>query len=133
MAKQTVSENDYPSVGLKKINENFDELYNGYEVPSTTQVLTAAGNTILANAKTVNVDNTSGGSLTLTSLPTIADGASGQRLRIVNVGTQPIVLRDEAVAAGSNLHLGGANHTLLPKTAINLFFSAATSTWIKEV
>lgn len=133
MARQDVTGNDYPSVGLKKINENFLELYNGYEVPSATQVIDAAADVVAPNAKTVNVDNTTAGAITLTSLPTIVDGASGQQLRLVNIGTQNIVLRDETIAAGSNLYLGGANYTLIPKTAIKLVFSAAAGGWVKEV
>lgn len=98
----------------------------------TAQTLAAAGNTIVSTARAVDLDNSTGASLTMTSTPTIAVGVSdGQMLRLTNVDTADnIVLQDESVAAGTALRLtGAANLTLGPRDSVDFRWKASTSEW----
>lgn len=99
----------------------------------TTQTLAAAGNTILADRRYKNLDNSTGASLTLISTPTIANGQDGQYITLINVDSADnIVLQNETVLAGSNLRLAGAaNLTLGPRDSVTLMFSSALGDWIQ--
>jgi len=72
-----------------------------------------------------------GGDITLTSTPTIADGVNGQALRIVNVGTSSITLKDQGTLAGSNLRLTASTITLGPRDSIELMFSSDVGDWVQ--
>jgi hypothetical protein len=78
-----------------------------------SQVLSAVGNTISPAATLVKLSNSSGGALTLTSTPTVADGVTeGQRLRLVGTAADPVVVQREAALAGSNVFLGAASRSI---------------------
>lgn len=101
--------------------------------PTAIQTLAAAGNAILANALMVQIDNSTGAPLTLTSTPTIAGGLDGQELTIINVDSADnVILQNETVLAGSNLRLAGAaNLTLGPRDSVTLRYNAALGDWIQ--
>jgi len=93
------------------------------------QTLSAAGNTITANAKVKRLNNTSGGSLTLTSTPTIADGQDGQILFLINTSANNVVLQHGSTF---NLRLdAGANKTLAQRASIMLMYSSTLGDWIQ--
>lgn len=95
----------------------------------SVQTLSAAGNTITANAKVKRLDNTSGGALTLTSTPTIADGVDGQILILFNGSANNVVLQHGTTF---NLDLiGDVNKTLAQGQGITLMWSSTTSNWIQ--
>lgn len=77
--------------------------------------------------------NTSGGSLTLTSTPTLADGVTGQVVTFLNVGAQNIVLQDQGTLPASNLRLGAATRTLGPRDSIRLAWSTGIGDWVEEL
>jgi ABC-type bacteriocin/lantibiotic exporter with double-glycine peptidase domain len=73
--------------------------------PSTTQAISAAGNSILANATMVVVDPNA--DYTMTSTPTIADGSPGQVLIVTasNSETNKVIVQDQDTLGSSNLQL----------------------------
>lgn len=95
------------------------------------QTLAADSDQIKAISRIVEIQS-SAGSLTLTSVPTIANGTDGQVVTIINVDTvNSITLQDESVLAGSNLRLpGGANLTLGPRDVVTLYYSADLGDWV---
>jgi hypothetical protein len=97
----------------------------------SVQTLTAVGNTITPNAKVKRLDNTSGGSLTLTSAPTIPDGQDGQILKLFNSSTQNVVLQDQGTLANSNLRLSATTITISPRDTVELMYSATVGDWIQ--
>lgn len=94
--------------------------------PTINNNITAAGNAIVANRHLVLITNTTGGSITLTSTPTIADGSNGEVIRIINTGTQNVVLQDQGTLPSSNLRLTAASITLGPLDSIELTFLLTT-------
>lgn len=100
------------------------------ETPSVA-TLSAAGNSITANAAVKRLNNTSGGSLTLTSTPTIADGQDGQRLLLFNSSANNVVLQDQGTLASSNLRLSATSITLGTRDSIELMFSSTVGDWIQ--
>ena len=90
--------------------------------PSTTQSITAVGNTVLANATLVVLDPN--GNYTLTSAPTIADGTTGQILYITagNAEASTVTLQDQDTLASSNLQLGAATRAITGKKVLCLIF-----------
>lgn len=99
--------------------------------PSATQTISAVGNTILANAEYVVISNTTGGSLTLTSAPTIANGQAGQIVTITNVGTQNVVIQDQGTLASSNLRLMTTTVVISPRDSVTLMYNATVGDWIQ--
>lgn len=97
-------------------------------VPKATQTL-AAGTAIVADHEVVMVD--SAGPVTLTAVPTVANGADGQMLAILNVGANNITLQDQGTLAGSNLRLTAAGVTLTPRDSIQLMYSATVGDWVQ--
>ncbi len=99
--------------------------------PSTAQNITAVGATISANASLVML--TGDNSYTLTSTPTIAAGADGQVLIIMNVDSADVfTLQDETALAGSNLRFAGAASLALgPRDVVSLIYSATLADWIE--
>lgn len=100
----------------------------GIFTPSAAQTIDAASDTISANATVVQVTNTTGANITLTSTPTIADGTDGQLLMIVSVGTNPVTLSD---GAANNLNLGNATRQLGTGDTITLLWNANQSNWLE--
>lgn len=98
--------------------------------PSTAQNITAVGNTILANAETVQI--TSDASYTLTSAPTIADGQNGQIVTILNVDTaDTITLQDQGTLGSSNLRLEATTVAIAPRQSIQLMYNTTVGDWVQ--
>lgn len=98
--------------------------------PSTAQNITAVGNTILANAQTVQL--TANASYTLTSAPTIANGQDGQVVTILNVDTtDTITIQDQGTLASSNLRLSATTIALGPRDSIQLMYSSTIGDWVQ--
>lgn len=97
----------------------------------TVGTITAVGSTIPRTAKTIRLNNTSGGALTLTSTPTIADGQDGQILHIFNGGAQSVTIQDQGTLANSNLRLSAGTITLATRDNITLQFSTTIGDWIQ--
>ena len=99
--------------------------------PSTAQNITAVSATILANATVVQL--TANASYVLTSTPTIADGADGQVLMIVNADTaDSITLQDQGTLASSNLRLLRPAIVLKPRGTITLVYNATVGDWVQH-
>lgn len=96
--------------------------------PTASPVLLAAvGNAITVDRTLIALKNTSGGSLTLTSAPTIANGANGEIIRLLNVGAQNIVIQDQGTLANSNLRLTATAVTIAPRQSLELTYIASSS------
>lgn len=91
--------------------------------PSATQTLTAASS-IAANAGTVAI--TAASPITLASNPQVSAGGNGQRVAIVNTGTNAITLVN-----GNGLILG-QNYVLYGGKSIVLIYLDTYSSWIIE-
>jgi hypothetical protein len=96
--------------------------------PSTLQTL-AAGNAISADAAKVRVAG-SGGAVTLTSTPTVADGSDGQFLMILGTSdTNTVTVQDQGTLAGTNLELGAGTRVLGKGDILVLSFDSSDSVW----
>jgi hypothetical protein len=97
--------------------------------PSATQAITAATNTILANAALVVLDPN--GNYTMTSAPTIADGATGQLVYITcaNAEANTVTVQDQDTLASSNLQLGASTRAISGKDVLALLFDGTD--WIE--
>jgi hypothetical protein len=91
--------------------------------PGSTQTLTAAS-TIAPNAGTIPI--TASTAIALTSNPQISAGANGQRITLVNIGSNAITL-----ANGNGLILG-QSHILYGGRTIQLIYSTSFSSWLIE-
>jgi hypothetical protein len=88
-----------------------------------------ASTTIVPNAKMKRLNNISGGAVTLTATPIIADGQDGQMLYIFNGSANSVTLTH---GTANNLRLaGGANQTLATRACILLVFSSTIGDWIQ--
>jgi hypothetical protein len=97
--------------------------------PSSTLQTLSAGNAIAANAAKVRVAG-SGGAVTLTSTPTVADGSDGQILIIQGTSdTNTVTVQDEGTLMNSNLELGAATRTLGKGDILVLTFDSTDSVW----
>lgn len=65
------------------------------------------------------------------NLTGIQGGVSGRELRLINIGTQPLVLVHDATSTAANRFLlsSGTNQTLQPGGAIILWYDSASSRW----
>ena len=81
--------------------------YETVFTPSTTQVIDAVGDVILANATSVELNPDA--DYTMTSTPTMADGTEGQIVYIsaANGEGNTVTIQDEDTLAGSNFQLAG--------------------------
>ena len=86
----------------------------------------AAGDRLTAT--TVHLANTTGSSITLTSTPTIPDGTDGQRLSLINVGADPVVLQAESVLTGSGIATG---RTLSSGASVTLSWVESLGLWVE--
>lgn len=116
---------------FEKVAESFALHKSHMRLVPRAQTISAAPNAILANAGRVALTNSSGGSLTLTSAPTIADGQDGQSVVLTNVGAQNIVLQDQGTFANSNLRLSASGVTLTPRDSLELTFFASVGDWVQ--
>ncbi len=98
--------------------------------PSANQTISAAGNSVLANASLVRLDPS--GNYTLTSTPTIADGVVGQVVIITadNAETNKVILQDEDTLANTNLELGSTAREITAKKALTLIFDGTD--WVEQ-
>lgn len=100
----------------------------------TAQVFTvsAAGSSLTVTGTYIRVNNTTGGAITLTSTPTIADGIDGQIIHLINTSAQNVVLQDQGTLANSNLILAGSvNLTLGQTDSVSLMYSSDIGDWIQ--
>jgi len=105
-----------------------------FNIPTAPQNITAISNQIAANALVVQISNTSAGSLTLTSTPTIADGSDGQTLTILHVSGPMIGLQSgtsfnlkfNATDAPSNII------QMFPGSVLDLVYSASLGMWMER-
>jgi hypothetical protein len=98
-------------------------------VPKAAQTV-VAGTAIAADYEVVQIN--SAGNVTMTAAPTIADGADGQMLTILNVDTaDTVTLQDQGTLAGSNLRLTAATVALGPRQSIHLMYSATVGDWVQ--
>ena len=103
---------------------------NTVETPWEVE-LDAVGDTIPVTATTIALNNTSGGTLTLSSTPIIPDGLDGQRVILLNVSANTVALRDESVLAGSNLRLLAGTRNIAQYGSMLLIWSEALSAWVE--
>lgn len=83
------------------------QTFNIIAAPSANQALLAA-NPIVVNSAILEISG-SGGAVTLTSVPTIADGSDGECIKIVGTDdTNTLTIQDDSNLSGSNLQLSGA-------------------------
>jgi hypothetical protein len=102
----------------------------GRIAPLSRQSLGAVTDSIAPSALVV-LRNTTGGTLTMTSTPTLANGQNGERCTLLNVSPQTIVLRDEGTLAGSNLRLGATVRNLGERDVLTLLFVTDVGDWIE--
>ncbi|MDP2629803.1 MAG: hypothetical protein Q8P56_00135 [Candidatus Uhrbacteria bacterium] len=99
--------------------------------PSTTQTITGVGNTIVADAALVVIDPD--GNYTLTSTPSIANGATGQILTITSdpAETNAVIIQDQSASATlTNVELAGdANRTIGANDVLVLIFNGTD--WVE--
>ena len=97
--------------------------------PSATQVINAAGDSILANATSVVLDPD--GNYTLTSAPTIPDGDQDQLLiiRCANSEANIVTVQDQDTLPGSNLQLHSTTRAITGKQPLLLMFDG--DDWIE--
>jgi hypothetical protein len=109
----------------------------GYEDACDIQYFSATSYSIPFLGRWMRLKNTSGGSVTLASTPTIATPApdvasSGPILEILNVGTQNFVLPDHGTLANSGLGLGASTRTIGPRESIGFRYSADFGLWLER-
>jgi hypothetical protein len=97
----------------------------------TVGTISVASSTIPATASVIRLNNTSGGAITLTSAPTIADGQDGQTITIFNGSTNNVVIQDQGTLASSNLRLAATTRTLGTRDSITLTYSNTVGDWIE--
>lgn len=100
------------------------------EVPLATTIASASS-TIPVTATTIRLNNTSGGAVTLTSAPTIANGVDGQRITIFNASANSVTLQDQTFLASSNLRLSGPKQLIRQYESITLMYSSTIGDWIQ--
>lgn len=116
--------------GLMTISAPFGHIAIPTEIaytPSAVQTLNA-GDTLLANATKIRVAG-SGGAVTMTSTPTIADGIDGQLVYIFGTSANTLTLQDQGTLAGSNLELAAATRVLDVGDVLVLMFDLTASVW----
>jgi hypothetical protein len=106
---------------------------SSYVATPTAQTISAVGNTLSSAAELVELTNSSGGSLTMTATPAISvtNQTAGKRIRYRNVGTQNIVLQDEAQLTGTKLRTtSGTSITLTPRDCVDFqFVGGSVNEW----
>lgn len=121
-----------PPLEIREIVSRFH-----YQDPPDAFRIGAAGTGIPFLGEIMRLVNTTGGSLTLTHTPTVAtpNPSIAGRLpivRLLNVGTQNLVLQDRGTLAGSGLALGAATRTIAPRQTLVLMYSNDLSLWVEQ-
>ena len=97
---------------------------------ASIQTLTA-GSPVVASATKVIVAG-SGGAVTTTAAPSIADGTDGQMLYVVGTNdTNTLELQDEGTLASSNLALGSTSRVLGLGDVLVLMYDTTAASWIE--
>jgi len=91
----------------------------------------AVGDTIAVGAKVLVDITVTGGPFTLTSTPTIADGADGQVIILQNVSGNAVVLQDQGTLGGSNLRLTATTVSLSVRDSVILRYSSTIGDWVQ--
>jgi len=98
--------------------------------PAGIQAISGASSTIPITYPSIRLSGST--SYTLTSAPTIADGVSGQVIRIINVGTGVFTLQDEAASGiATNLRLSAPTVALAQGDSIEVQWSPTLSMWVQ--
>jgi hypothetical protein len=99
------------------------------EVDTPTVVtLSVVGDKIGHTSKLIRLNNTSGGSLTLTSTPTITDGVDGELIIIYNGSSNTVVIQD---GTSFNLRLSASTISLATRDSVILVYSSTIGDWIQ--
>lgn len=69
--------------------------------------------------------------LVLTSAPTIANGADGEIVLLINVGANAVTLSDQGTLPASNLRLEAATIELAARQSIMLMFIQSVGDWVQ--
>jgi hypothetical protein len=97
--------------------------------PAATQAITGVGDAITASTSTVVLNPD--GDYTLTSTPTIADGTTGQVIRLVtdNAEANTVTVQDQDTLANSNLQLNDTTRAIGAKVVLELVFDGTD--WVE--
>lgn len=98
------------------------------KVPGAVQSLSASSQ-IIANSEIILLSSTL--PVTLNSAPTISDGANGQFILLINVGSSNITLLNQGPLANSNLRLTANTLQLTPRDSVGLLFLSAIGDWVQ--
>jgi hypothetical protein len=82
-------------------------------------------------ASTIELVNTAGQPVVLTSTPTLAPALDGQRLTLLNTSSDAVVLQDEAELPGSGLRLASPTRPLDQGGGMLLVYSATLRAWVE--
>lgn len=96
---------------------------------SATQSVTAVGNALTAT--TTYKRFSSSNNYTLTSAPTIASGADGQVLILINVGVNTVTVQDQGTLASSNLRLTTTTFAIGPRDSLTLMYFTDIGDWVE--
>lgn len=69
--------------------------------------------------------------VTLTSVPTVANGIDGQLVVLVNTSANAVTVQDQGTLAGSNLRLSTATFVLGQRDNLTLLYSTTVGDWIE--
>jgi hypothetical protein len=98
-----------------------------------SQSLTAAGNTIVVTDGSPVTPITTTSNLTMTSVPTIANGRDGQYAILMNTGSNTLTLQDAGTLGGSNLRLTVATRTLSAlRGCLALLYDSTMGGWVEQ-
>lgn len=110
---------------------NFTRLFDFFQQPEI-QYITTAATMIQVTGSWVRLNNKSGGSLTLTSAPTIAAGTrDGEFLEIFNVGSKDFVFQDSTILASSGIRMSAGQITLAPFGTLQFRWSTVANSWVQ--
>jgi len=96
-----------------------------------TKAITVVGDTIPITATIIRLNNTSGGSLTLNSTPTMAAGENGQVAKLINTSANAVVIQDAGTLAGSGLELTAATITIAARQSVELTYMTTSAAWLQ--
>lgn len=128
--RRTLANGDYIWLIFDATGSVWREIAFSSERLTTQAVQTlAAGTAIVANDRRVRVVG-SGGAVTSTAAPTIADGVDGQVLIVEGThDTNTITLSDVGTLPSSNLRLGDTTRVLAKGETLTLMFDGTDSLW----
>ena len=118
----------YIDLIVRSFNFNVQDLTNNLR-PTGTLLTLSAADRIPHPPNSVEVAG-NGGAITLTSVPTISNGFSGERLMIIGTSaTNTITLQDESILTGSNLQLNSPTVALGAGNVLELVYSITLGAW----